>query len=99
MLTLILVTKLVCEIALLSLLGRAALALLLGTHADGNPFYGLLCLASQPFVKAMRYMTPKFIPIDHHPWVAFCLLAALWLGVTLAKIKWCLSLGVARCQS
>jgi hypothetical protein len=49
MLTLILVTKLVCEIALLSLLGRAALALL--------------------------------------------------VGVTPAKIKWSLSLGVARCQS
>ncbi len=98
MLTLILVTKLVCEIALLCLLARAILALLAGPGRLNNPFYALFRLATQPFVAAVRHITPKAVLPSHHALVAFCLLAVVWLAATLAKINLCLQLGVSRCQ-
>lgn len=98
MLTLILVTKLVCEIALLSLLGRGVLALLAGAHRANNPFYGLLRLATQPFVHMVRFITPKAVLPSHHALVAFCVLAVVWLAVTLTKINLCLQLGASSCR-
>ncbi len=98
MLTLLVVTKMVCETALLSLLGRGLLALLAGANRAHNPFYGLLRLATQPFVAAAGRLSPKGVLPSHHALVAFCLLAVVWLAVTLAKIQHCLHVGVSLCQ-
>jgi uncharacterized protein YggT (Ycf19 family) len=97
MLALIVAVKLVCETALLCLAGRGVLALIAGEGRERNWVYGLLSVATQPFVRVVRYITPRFVPVRHHPLVAFLLLMVVWLAVTLSKIFWCLQVGVALC--
>lgn len=98
MLTLILIVKLVCEIALLSFLGRAMLAMLAGEKRQSNPFYAIFCMLTQPFVRAAGWVTPSFVLTKHHPFVAFCVLCVLWILVTLFKIKQCLQVGLEHCR-
>ena len=98
MLTLILIAKLVCEVALLSLLGRGVLALVSGDRRDTNVFYALLRTATQPWVKAVGWFTPSVVLERHHPWVAFWVLGTAWLWVTWAKVTLCLEIGVAHCR-
>lgn len=98
MLTLILAAKLVCETALLCLVGRGVLAVLAGPARHGNVVYGLLTAATQPFVSMARPITPKFVLPRHHPWVAFLLLAVAWLALVLTKIFWCFQFGVSLCR-
>lgn len=98
MLTLILMAKLVCEVALLSLLGRGVLALLSGEGRDSNVFYALLRAVTQPWVKAVGWFTPSVVLERHHPWVAFWVLGVGWLGATWAKVTLCLEIGVVHCR-
>jgi uncharacterized protein YggT (Ycf19 family) len=97
MLALIVAAKLVCEIALLCLVGQGVLAVVAGAGRERNFVYGLLNAATQPFVRAVRHITPRFVPVHHLPWVAFFWLTAAWVTVTLAKILWCVQIGVALC--
>lgn len=98
MLTLILTVKLVSEIALLSLLGRALLGVLVGGQRTSNPIYALFCILTQPFVRMARWITPAFVLDRHHPLVAFCVLGVVWILATLAKISVCVQVGMAHCR-
>lgn len=98
MLTVIVAAKLVCETALLCLVGRGVLAVLAGPTRHVNLVYGLLTAATQPFVTMVRPITPKFVLPRHHPWVAFLLLAVAWLALVLTKIFWCFQAGVSLCR-
>lgn len=89
--------KLVAEIALLCLLGQGALALLAGQRRDDNPFYRVLAVATGPFVRAARWVTPRVVLDRHVPLVAFLLLAMAWLAATVARIGLCVDIGVERC--
>lgn len=91
MLTLLNATQLVLYIALLALIGQAALHLLAGRARDTNPFYRVLQWLSKPFTSAVRRITPRRISDTQVPWVTFCLLAALYLWVTLERIDLCVS--------
>lgn len=81
--------KLVCEVALMAMLGRFALGLMLGltpgAARDTNPFYRLLAWV--------------VLPLERHTgrWTA-PLLVVLWLGATVSKVRLCLALGVQACQ-
>lgn len=98
MLTLIATTKLIAEIALLSLLGRWVLGLLAGPGRQHNLFYQLLFHVGEPFVRLARRVSPGFVLDRHTPVVAFLLLAVLWLAATLAKVSHCLTIGVQLCR-
>lgn len=98
MLTPFLIVKLVCEIALWSLVGRGAMVLLTAGNPQGNLVYGLLRTLSQPFVAAVARVSPRFVLPRHHALAAFLLLAVLWLAATLGKIQWCLQAGVGACR-
>lgn len=98
MLTLLVIAKALCEVALLSLAGRGLLALMLARRTQGNLFYGVLHTVSQPFVRLAARLSPASISPRHHPWVAAALLGGLWLAATLLKIDTCLRLGVAACR-
>lgn len=98
MLTILLLVKLVAEIALFSLMGRAALVLLTRGKPQGNWVYGLFRTLSQPFVRVVAWCSPRFVLARHHPLAAFCLLAAVWLWVTVAKIQFCLQSGLHACR-
>ncbi len=90
--------KLITEIALLALFGQWVLGLLAGQRKDQNIFYKILQQIGQPFVKVVRFVTPKLVLERHLPLVAFLILGFVWVGVTLAKVNHCLKIGVALCQ-
>ncbi|WP_439607440.1 hypothetical protein [Hydrogenophaga sp.] len=98
MLLFISAVKLITEIALLALFGQWVLGLLAGQRKDQNLFYQVLQMIGKPFVKVVRFVTPKLVLERHLPLVAFLILGFVWVGVTLAKVNHCLKIGVALCQ-
>ena len=86
--------KLVAEIALMALAGQWLLGLLAGSKRDSNLFYQLLQIVTRPFVKAVRFITPRVVLDRHIPLAAFVALGMLWIIATLAKIQLCLQVGV-----
>lgn len=98
MLLLISSVKLVAEIALMALAGRWLLGLLAGARREGNVFYKVLDTMAQPFVKAVRVVTPRVVLDRHIPLAAFVALAMVWLLATLAKVQWCVEHGMELCR-
>ena len=98
MLTLVTSLKLVCEIALLSLLGQWVLGLLAGAKRDSNLFYQVLGILTKPFLRVARFVAPKVVLDRHVPLVAFLLLAFVWLFATAAKVRICLEIGIDACR-
>ncbi|TDP63213.1 hypothetical protein [Roseateles toxinivorans] len=90
--------KLIAEIALLAMVGQWLLGLLAGQKREGNFFYKLLQVLTQPFVKLTRLISPRVVLDRHIPLAAFLLMLSLWLVVTVVKINVCLQLGVAQCR-
>lgn len=86
MLWLVLSLKLVCEVALMALAGRAVLRLWIGPAAcAANPFHRLLGWLVQPLERrAGRWSVP--------------LLTATWLAATTMKIHLCLAAGALACR-
>jgi hypothetical protein len=69
-----------------------------GCWRDQNLFYRLLQVLTNPFVKTVRFITPRFVLDRHIPLAAFVLLASVWLAATVAKINLCLQIGVQACR-
>jgi hypothetical protein len=90
--------KLVAEIALMALAGQWLLGLLAGPKRDTNFFYQLLQIVTRPFVKAVRFVTPRVVLDRHIPLAAFVALGMLWIVATLMKIQMCVQIGVQQCQ-
>jgi hypothetical protein len=90
--------KLVCEIALLSLLGRGLLYILAGQRRDTNFFYQLLTVLTRPFTTAARWIAPRQVADQHVPLVAFFLLSIIWAVVTFERIRYCISVNMVGCQ-
>jgi len=78
-------TRALVEIAGFALLGRGVLALLTGEQRHANPFYKILEIITGPTLKAVRFITPRFIIAAHIPILAFFLLFWLWIALALAK--------------
>lgn len=91
-------TKLVCEIALMALLGQGVLAALAGAKRETNFFYQLLKVLTRPFTAAARFITPRQVGDHQVGFVAFFLLAVLWVIVTFEKVNYCLSNKMVGCQ-
>lgn len=99
MLLLLSAIKLVCEIALMSMLGQWVLGLLAGAKREQNIFYQVLAQIGRPFVLLARWITPRSIVLDRHlPLVAFLVLAFSWILVTALRIQHCLQIGVELCK-
>lgn len=98
MLLLVSSIKLIAEIALMALLGQGLLAVLAGAKREGNFFYRLLQVLTNPFVKVMRLITPRQVLDRHVPIAAFLFLLMIWFISTIAKINLCLQMGVQQCK-
>lgn len=90
--------KMVCEIALLALVGQAVLYVLAGAKRDGNFFYQLLKILTRPFIAAARFITPRQVLNAHVPLVAFLLLLLTWAVVTFEKIRHCVGVDMVGCR-
>jgi len=80
-LLLIVIAKAIAELAGLFLLGRGLLYLLAGAKRDSNLFYQIMCIVTNPVIRLARLMTPKVVIDAHIPYVAFLLVAWLWIVV------------------
>ncbi|WP_180683424.1 hypothetical protein [Tepidicella baoligensis] len=102
MLLFVTATKLIAEIALLALLGRWVLSVWLRRVApnagQGNPFGWLLDTLARPFIVMASWITPRWVPREHWPVVAFCLLLLVWLVALFGKIGLCLEAGMELCR-
>jgi len=81
MLLLVSAVKLIVEIALMALAGQFVLGLLAGTKREGNFFYRLLQVLTQPVVKGVRYIAPRAVLDRHLPFAAFVLLLSISIAL------------------
>lgn len=77
------------EVAGFALLGQGALAVLAGKYREQNAFYRVLRIVTQPAVRAVRYITPRFVIDTHIPMLTFFLLFWLWIVLALVRRHLC----------
>jgi len=77
------------EVAGFALLGQGALAVLAGKYREQNAFYRVLRIVTQPAVRAVRYITPRFVIDAHIPMLTFFLLFWLWIVLALLRRHLC----------
>lgn len=92
------IVQLVLYIGLLALAGQGLLSVLAGAKRDSNLVYQLFLVLNKPWTRAASWISPRQVAERHHPVVAFCVLAVLYIVVTLAKIEHCVGVGVENCQ-
>ena len=91
MLQLVIILKALVEIAAVALLAQGVVFLLAGAKRATNPIYQLFELLNRPALKATRFITPRFIVDAHVGFVAFFLLAVLWVVLLAAKVHYYLA--------
>ena len=89
--------KLIAEVALLAFAGQWLLGLLIGAKRETNFFYQLLQVLTKPFVKAVRFITPRFVLDRHIPLATVLLMLSMWLFAIVAKVNICMQKGVNVC--
>jgi len=92
------IAQLILYIGGLALIGQGLLFVLSGQKRDTNLFYQLFQIVNKPWSATARFISPKQIADHQIPFVAFCIVAVLYIAVTLAKIEHCVSIGVELCQ-
>ena len=83
------------EVAGFALLGQGMLVMLAGKYREQNIFYRALRTITHPVVRAVRFITPRFILDAHVPVLTFFLLLWLWLMLAFAKRHLCSLHGLA----
>jgi hypothetical protein len=73
------------QVAGYALLGQGVLALLVGPRRRQNLFYRVLETVASPAVKAMRWISPRFILDQHLPVLTFFVL--VWVGLLLVRAR------------
>jgi hypothetical protein len=97
-LTFLNIAQLLLYIGGLALLGQGLLFVLSGQKRDTNLFYQLFQIVNKPWTGVARLIAPKQVADHQIPFVAFCIVAVLYIAVTLAKIEHCVSIGIELCQ-
>lgn len=80
-LLLVVIAKALAELVGMFLLGRGVLYLLAGRKRETNLFYQVLCVVTNPVIKATRWITPRVIIDRHIPHVAFVLVLWIWIAI------------------
>jgi hypothetical protein len=83
------VLRTLVEVAGFALLGQGALAVLAGKYREQNLFYRVFRIVTQPVVRAVRFITPRFVIDTHIPMLTFFLLFWLWIVLAIAKRHLC----------
>jgi hypothetical protein len=87
MFQLVVIVKAVNEVALMALLGQAALFVLAGTRRETNVVYTLLKTVTAPVMKATRFIAPRFVVDAHIGFLAFFLLLLFEAILIILKIR------------
>jgi general secretion pathway protein F len=75
-LLLLVIVKALAELAFMFLLGRGALYVLAGSKREGNIFYSVLRVVTDPVIRATRWLTPRLVLDAHIPFVSLFVLVA-----------------------
>ena len=92
------IAQLLLYIGGLGLAGQGLLYLIAGQGRHTNLFYQLIGMVNKPWTLIARLISPKQIVDSQVPFVAFCIVGILYIAVTIAKIEYCLSIGIQACQ-
>lgn len=84
---LVVVLKGLTEVALMALLGQAALFVLAGSKRDNNIVYSMLKTVTAPIMKATRWIAPRFIVDQHIGFLALFFLLLLEAILIVLKIR------------
>ncbi len=76
--------KAVVEVAGFAYLGQGLVALFAGARREQNVIYQVFRIVTGPVTRATRFLTPKFVPDRHVPFVAFGLLLWGWILLIIA---------------
>jgi hypothetical protein len=98
-LLLLVIVKALAELAFMFLLGRGLLFLLAGRKRAGNLFYQVLCVVTDPVIRAARWLTPRLVMDSHIPFVAALLVAWIWLAIVLWALPAMCSSGNYDCRA
>lgn len=80
-LLLVVIAKALAELAGMFLLGRGLLYVLAGRNRQGNLFYQVISIVTNPVIRAARWITPRVVMDKHIPVVALVLLLWVWLAI------------------
>jgi hypothetical protein len=82
-LLLVVILKALAELAFMFLLGRGLLFILAGRKRQGNIFYQVFCIVTDPLLRAARFVTPRIVLDRHIPVVTVVLLSWIWIVLAL----------------
>jgi hypothetical protein len=88
------IVRVLVEVAGYTLLGQGVLALFAGRSRDSNVVYRLMQTITNPAIRMVRMITPRFVIDKHIPFVTFFVLFWLWIGLAMAKRYICVTQGV-----
>jgi hypothetical protein len=83
----IVILKALTEVAGVAMLGQGVLWVISGARRDQNPIYAIFRILTLPVMKVTRWVTPRVILDRHLGLVGFFLLAVIWVGLTVVKIR------------
>jgi len=84
---LVVILKGLNEVALMALLGQAALFILAGSKREGNIVYSILKTVTSPIMKLTRFIAPRFIVDQHIGFLALFFLLLLEAILIAVKIR------------
>lgn len=81
--------KTVVEVAGFAYIGQALVAAFAGARRHENIVYQVFKIITGPVTKAARFVSPRFVPDQHVPFVAFGILFWIWVFtiVMLANLR------------
>lgn len=81
--------KAIVEVAGFAYIGQALVAAFAGPRRHENIVYQVFKIITGPVTKAARFLSPRFVPDRHVPFVAFGLLLWIWVFtiVMLANLR------------
>lgn len=84
---LVVILKGLNEVALMALIGQAALYVIAGSRREGNIVYSMLKTITAPIMKLTRIIAPRFIVDQHIGFLALFLLLLLEAILIVLKIR------------
>lgn len=81
--------KAIVEVAGFAYIGQALVAAFAGSRRGENIVYQVFKIITNPVTKAARFLSPRFIPDRHVPFVAFGILLWIWIFtiIMLANLR------------
>jgi len=86
---LIAIVRTLVEVAGWALIGQGILAVFAGAARQQNVIYKVFQTITTPVVKAVRFITPRFIVDAHVPLITFFLLFWIWIALAAWKHRLC----------